>query len=61
MKTISMLKIDIAELGKFWILLEILDLKKSISMIAILFLDVENNFGSTPFGERSDYIALMAG
>lgn len=50
-----------AELGEFWILLEILDLKKSVSMISILVLVVENDFGSTPFGDRSDYIALMAG
>lgn len=49
------------ELGEFWTLLEILDLKKSISMISILVLVADNDFGSTCFGKGSDYFTLMAG
>lgn len=46
---------------EFWTLLEILELKKSVSMISILVLVAESDFGSTPFGEGSDFIALTAG
>lgn len=45
---------------EFWTFLEILELKKSVSMISILVLVAESDFGSTLFGEGSDYIALMA-
>lgn len=45
---------------EFWTFLEILELKKSVSMISILVLVAESDFGSTLFGEGSDCIALMA-
>lgn len=45
---------------EFWTFLEILELKKSVSMISILVLVAESDFGSTLLGEGSDCIALMA-
>lgn len=51
----------ITEVEEFWTLLEILDLKKSVSMISVLILVAESDFSSTHFGEGSDYIARVAG
>lgn len=61
MSTIDMVCIYIAELGEFSILLEILDLKKSIFVILILVLVAESVFGSIPFREGSNCVAFMTG
>lgn len=51
-----------AELGGFWKPLEILDLKKSGSMISVLDVIAESDFGSVSSSwEGSDYIVLVSG